>query len=116
MEDNIIGCLKSEIPRNAKWMGFLTRDVMEGANSYSEAKDILMKQELLAPAYYILGGNSTGEGVIITRSLDEVKGVEVCFLISSYLYSKLPPFLQTFFHKDVPYCLVIRMSIMNKSD
>ena len=65
------------IVRNSKWMGFLTRDVMESANSYSEAKEILMKQELLAPAYYILGGNSTGEGVIITRALDEVKDVQV---------------------------------------
>jgi acid ceramidase len=58
-------------------MGFLTRDIMESANSYSEAKHILMTQELLAPAYYILGGNSTGEGVVITRSLDEVKDVQV---------------------------------------
>ena len=60
-------------------MGFLTRDIMENANSYSEAKKILMTQELLAPAYYILGGNSTGEGVIITRALDEVKDVQVPF-------------------------------------
>ena len=60
-------------------MGFLTRDVMEKANSYSEAKHILMTQELLAPAYYILGGNSTGEGVVITRSLDEVKDVQVLY-------------------------------------
>ncbi|XP_063684632.1 acid ceramidase-like [Bolinopsis microptera] len=59
--------------RNAKWMGFLTRDVMESANSYSEAKHMLSTQELLAPAYYILGGNSTGEGVIITRGLNGVE-------------------------------------------
>ena len=63
--------------RNAKWMGFLTRDVMESANSYSEAKDMLSTQELLAPAYYILGGNSTGEGVIITRGLNGVEDYQV---------------------------------------
>ena len=78
-------------------MGFLTRDVMEKANSYSEAKHILMTQELLAPAYYILGGNSTGEGVVITRSLDEVKDVQVLYfyqlrrvawLLASYFVTK----------------------------
>ena len=50
---------------------------MEQANSFSEAKAMLMNQELLAPAYYILGGNSTGEGVVITRSMDKVEDIQV---------------------------------------
>jgi len=65
--------------RSGAWMGFLTRDVMEKANSYSEAKEILTTQKLLAPAYYILSGNATGEGVIISRSLTETLDIQVCY-------------------------------------
>uniref|UniRef100_A0A3Q3E3R5 Acid ceramidase n=1 Tax=Labrus bergylta TaxID=56723 RepID=A0A3Q3E3R5_9LABR len=54
--------------REGKWMSFLTRSVLENANSYEEAKARLAQTKLLAPAYFILGGNSTGQGCIITRS------------------------------------------------
>lgn len=37
-------------------------------SSYEEAKSRLAQTKLLAPAYFILGGNSTGQGCIITRS------------------------------------------------
>uniref|UniRef100_A0A8C4IGX2 Acid ceramidase n=1 Tax=Dicentrarchus labrax TaxID=13489 RepID=A0A8C4IGX2_DICLA len=50
------------------WMSFLTRSVLENANSYEEAKALLAQTKLLAPAYFILGGNRTGQGCIITRS------------------------------------------------
>ena len=63
--------------RSGKWTGFVLRDVAEEAESYSEAKKILLTQKLLAPAYYILGGNSTGEGVIITRSLEKTVDIQV---------------------------------------
>lgn len=36
--------------------------------SYEEAKTLLAQTKLLAPAYFILGGNQTGQGCIITRS------------------------------------------------
>lgn len=36
--------------------------------SYEEAKTRLAQTKLLAPAYFILGGNQTGQGCIITRS------------------------------------------------
>lgn len=36
--------------------------------SYEEAKKLLAQTKLLAPAYFILGGNETGQGCIITRS------------------------------------------------
>lgn len=36
--------------------------------SYEEAKTHLAQTKLLAPAYFILGGNQTGQGCIITRS------------------------------------------------
>nr|XP_057932448.1 acid ceramidase [Doryrhamphus excisus] len=54
--------------RDGVWMSFLTRSVLENATSYEEAKDRLAQTKLLAPAYFILGGNRTGEGCIITRS------------------------------------------------
>uniref|UniRef100_A0A671Y9I3 Acid ceramidase n=1 Tax=Sparus aurata TaxID=8175 RepID=A0A671Y9I3_SPAAU len=54
--------------RDGMWMSFLTRSVLENANSYEEAKIRLAQTKLLAPAYFILGGNQTGQGCIITRS------------------------------------------------
>lgn len=54
--------------RNAKWSTFLTRDVLENAASFKEARDMLANDEVLAPVYYILGGTKSGEGVVITRS------------------------------------------------
>ena len=42
-------------------MGFLTRSVLENATSFSEAKTKLANTTMLAPAYFILGGNRSGE-------------------------------------------------------
>ncbi|XP_029114745.1 acid ceramidase [Scleropages formosus] len=54
--------------RDGMWMSFLTRSVLENATSYEEAKQKLSQTKLLAPAYFILGGNQTGQGCVITRS------------------------------------------------
>lgn len=54
--------------RDGMWMSFLTRSVLENSTSYEEAKFHLAQTKLLAPAYFILGGNQTGQGCIITRS------------------------------------------------
>ncbi|KAG7313854.1 hypothetical protein KOW79_022350 [Hemibagrus wyckioides] len=54
--------------RDGMWIGFLTRSVLENATSYAEAKTLLSDTELLAPAYFILGGNQSGQASIITRS------------------------------------------------
>ncbi|XP_072519185.1 N-acylsphingosine amidohydrolase (acid ceramidase) 1a [Salminus brasiliensis] len=54
--------------RDGMWMSFLTRRVLENATSYDDAKDQLALTKLLAPAYFILGGNQTGQGCVITRS------------------------------------------------
>ncbi|XP_076001368.1 acid ceramidase [Genypterus blacodes] len=54
--------------RDGMWMSFLTRSVLENATSYEEAKTHLAQTKLLAPAYFILGGNQTGQGCVITRS------------------------------------------------
>uniref|UniRef100_A0A667WM00 Acid ceramidase n=1 Tax=Myripristis murdjan TaxID=586833 RepID=A0A667WM00_9TELE len=54
--------------RDGMWMSFLTRSVLENATSYEDAKNRLAQTKLLAPAYFILGGNQTGQGCVITRS------------------------------------------------
>ncbi|XP_076148528.1 N-acylsphingosine amidohydrolase (acid ceramidase) 1a [Alosa pseudoharengus] len=54
--------------RDGMWMGFLTRSVLENATSYEDAKKQLTLTKLLAPAYFILGGNQTGQGCVITRT------------------------------------------------
>ncbi|KAM9792833.1 acid ceramidase [Neosynchiropus ocellatus] len=54
--------------RDGMWMSFLTRSVLENATSYEEAKTRLAQTKLLAPAYFILGGNQSRQGCIITRS------------------------------------------------
>ncbi|XP_066429504.1 acid ceramidase [Eleutherodactylus coqui] len=54
--------------RQGAWMSFLTRSVLENATSYEEAKTLLSKTVMLAPAYFILGGNQSGEACVITRS------------------------------------------------
>lgn len=55
--------------RKEKWSTFLTRDVLETATSFEQAKDMLANNNVTAPVYYILGGAKSGEGVVITRSL-----------------------------------------------
>ncbi|XP_053475546.1 acid ceramidase [Ictalurus furcatus] len=54
--------------RDGMWMSFLTRAVLENATSYAEAKKLLSDTKLLAPAYFILGGNQSGEACVITRA------------------------------------------------
>ncbi|XP_072318678.1 acid ceramidase [Eucyclogobius newberryi] len=54
--------------RDGMWMSFLTRSVLENATSYDDARKLLAQTKLLAPAYFILGGQQSGQGCIITRS------------------------------------------------
>ena len=57
-------------------MGFLTRDVMLNATSYAQAKTLLSDTELLAPAYFILGGLHAGEEAVITRARQKVFNIK----------------------------------------
>jgi acid ceramidase len=63
------------------WMTLLVREVMETAESYDQAIEKLTNTKLMAPVYYIVGGNSSGQGAIIVRSRD--KTLEVTHLNSS---------------------------------
>ncbi|XP_015686355.1 acid ceramidase [Protobothrops mucrosquamatus] len=69
LDGGYIGILEWLIgKRDGWWMSFLIRTVLENGTSYEEAKDKLANTKLLAPAYFILGGNKLDEGCIITRS------------------------------------------------
>jgi acid ceramidase len=54
--------------RTGSWMSFLTRRTLEDATSYKQAKEWLSTTPMLAPAYFIVGGNQSGEACVITRS------------------------------------------------
>jgi acid ceramidase len=53
------------------WMTLLVREVMENVDSYDAAIEKLSTAKLLAPVYYIVGGNSTGQGQIVVRSREK---------------------------------------------
>ncbi|KAB0347512.1 hypothetical protein FD754_012369, partial [Muntiacus muntjak] len=61
--------------KDAQWIGFIIRSVLENSTSYEETKNILTKTKILAPAYFILGGNQSGEGCVITR--DRTQSLDV---------------------------------------
>jgi len=84
-----------------QWMGFLTRDTLLKAENYQAAVDMLSKTELLAPAYFIVGGTKSGEACVITRSrkkaidvwtMDKSKG-EWFLLETNYDHWKTPLFI-----------------------
>ncbi|XP_069487659.1 acid ceramidase [Ambystoma mexicanum] len=69
LDGGFVGILEWIIgKRDDIWMSFLTRSVLENSTSYGDAKNQLVKTKLLAPAYFILGGNQSGEGCVITRA------------------------------------------------
>ncbi|KAI5702678.1 hypothetical protein M8J75_002944 [Diaphorina citri] len=53
--------------RNHRWMGLLTRQVMEEADSFKAAQKMLIEPDLIAPVYFILAGTKGNQGTIITR-------------------------------------------------
>ncbi|XP_065884500.1 acid ceramidase-like [Dysidea avara] len=55
--------------RSGHWMSFLTRNTLSNADSFSEAVNMLANTEMLAPAYFILGG--VAEGAVITRAIEK---------------------------------------------
>jgi len=60
---------------NVSFSTFLVREVMETANTYDTAMDMLMTKELIAPSYYIIGGTKSGEGAVIARGRTGVADV-----------------------------------------
>ncbi|KAJ1101307.1 hypothetical protein NDU88_006377 [Pleurodeles waltl] len=69
LDGGYIGILEWNLgKRDGMWMSFLTRPVLKNATSYEDARNQLMKTKLLAPVYFILGGNQSGEACVITRA------------------------------------------------
>jgi len=54
-----------------QWMTWLVRETLEQAANFSQAQEMLSNTPLMSPVYYILGGTKSGEGCIITRSLEK---------------------------------------------
>lgn len=81
-----------------RWVSFLTREVMETATTYQDARDALASPRLLAPVYFILAGTQPGEASIITRDRDNYDlepfgRNESWFLVqTNYDHWKTPPF------------------------
>ncbi|KAF4521070.1 hypothetical protein B566_EDAN012369 [Ephemera danica] len=84
--------------RNQQWMGFLTRNVMENADTYLEAQKLLAKTPLVSPVYFILSGAKPFQGCIITRGRNkfDIKALnpsEQWFLVqTNYDHWEKPPF------------------------
>nr|XP_054756069.1 acid ceramidase-like [Lytechinus pictus] len=87
--------------RDGQWMGFVLRDAVVKATDFNSTLQYLTSVDLLAPGYIILGGNSSGEGAIITRSIgtkaDNVKMLDPAhgtwYLVeTNYDNWKNPPF------------------------
>lgn len=53
-------------------LSFLTRGLMENITSFEHAVKYLSKTDLIAPAYFIVGGINPQEGAVITRKQFEV--------------------------------------------
>ena len=45
---------------------------MENSTSYTDAVNLLSSSDLIAPAYFILGGTEPDEGIVITRDQFEL--------------------------------------------
>jgi acid ceramidase len=66
IDGGLVGILRWLIgDRSGKWAGFLMRDVLEQAGGYDEALSLLMNSKLLAPVYFIVGGNSSSQVLML---------------------------------------------------
>jgi len=61
---------------SGNWLAFETRDLMRDSTSYDSAKSKLSSNILLAPAYFILSGNQSGQGCIITRTRNSTLNIK----------------------------------------
>ena len=98
----LINLLFAILDRGATPLSFLTREIMENSTSYSSAVQTLRTRDLIAPAYFIVGGVNPEEGVVLTRDqfrlVDEWKlnsssnGIESWYLLeTNYDHWIAPP-------------------------
>ena len=56
------------LDRKATPLSFLTRHLMENVTSYEKAVDFMSKSDLIAPAYFIIGGVVPSQATVLTRN------------------------------------------------
>ena len=61
--------------RKAEPLSFLTRSLMENETTFDSALQRLSTQDLIAPAYFILGGVNGEQGAVVTRFQDKLVDV-----------------------------------------
>lgn len=54
-----------------KWIGLFIREMMESADSYTQAQKLLYTSNLVAPAYFTLAGRKSHQGCVITRGKND---------------------------------------------
>jgi hypothetical protein len=67
-----INFLFAILDKKASPLSFITRRLMENSTSFGDAVDLLSSSDLIAPAYFILGGIQPDDGVVITRDQDDL--------------------------------------------
>lgn len=60
------------LDKKATPLSFLTRNLMENMTNFDEAVNLMSKSDLIAPAYFIIGGVKPYEAVILTRNQSSV--------------------------------------------
>ncbi len=56
------------LDKQATPLSFLTRELMENASDYEGAVQLMSKRELIAPAYFIIGGLAPSQMTVLTRN------------------------------------------------
>ena len=89
------------IDKRATPLPFITRRVFENAADFESAVSMFSTTDLIAPAYFILGGVKPYEGAVITRSQGSVidiwrlnatsKGIESWYLLETNYDHWVPP-------------------------
>jgi len=54
--------------KRAAPLSFITRNLMENITNFNDAVNLMAKSDLIAPAYFIIGGVKPDEAVILTRN------------------------------------------------
>lgn len=63
-----INALYLILDKKATPLSFLTRNLMENMTSFDAAVDLMSTSDLIAPAYFLIGGAKPNEAVVLTRN------------------------------------------------
>jgi N-acylethanolamine-hydrolysing acid amidase len=96
-----INFLFAIVDKKATPIPFITRRVFENGSDFETAVKMFSSTDLIAPAYFILGGVKPFEGAVITRSQNTAidiwrlnatsKGIESWYLLETNYDHWLPP-------------------------